>query len=263
METTKKQFDREINEVVLSIHFEALDRLLTPHLGEIWREFKDDGFTKITEHTPVLPAVEPSESPRREAQFHINVPDLPRVWFTHNNDNQILQVQRDRFTFNWRKTDSNQEYLGYSSIFEIFEGFYDRFRRIIRDMEIGLLTPLNYELSYIYQFPQGNRWNTLDDIGKISGLFVDFQQSDSFWSGANTLNLRVLFPMVDLHSWFHLGVSNRVKSPEQPQTLQIDFRALNFQVNTDTEMRVWFQSAYNQIYEKINSIFTDDRETTV
>jgi hypothetical protein len=172
-------------------------------------------------------------------------------------------VQRDRFTFNWRKTSSDQEYPGYSKIFEMFEGFHDQFRQIIIDMKIGLLTPLHYELSYVYQFPQGDRWNSLNDIGKFLKLFVDFQQVNSFWSGANNLNLRASFPIVDSRSWLHLGVSNRVKLPEQQQTLQIDFRALNFQVNTDTKMKVWFQSAYNQICEKINSIFTDDRETTV
>ena len=263
METTEKKFDHAINEVVLSIHFEALDNLLAPHLGEIWQKFKNDGFTKITEHPPVRPVIEPSENPRRETEYQINVPDLPRIWFTHSDDSQILQVQRDRFTFNWRKTNSGQKYPGYSEIFKIFENFYGRFRQIIRKMEIGLLTSLHYELSYVYEFPQGDRWNTLNDIGKILRLFVDFQQSDSFWSGANTLNLRVSFPMTDSHSWLHLGASNRVKSPEQQQTLQIDFRALNFRVNTDTEMNVWFQSAHDQIREKIDSIFTDDKETNV
>lgn len=253
METIENKFDSTINEVVVSIHFEALDKLLVPHLGEIWQGFKNDGFTKITEHPPVRPFVEPSENPRRETEYQINVPDLPRIWFAHDDDNRILQVQRDRFTFNWRRTNSGQEYPGYSTIFEIFEGFYDQFRQIIMEMEIGLLAPLHYELSYIYQFRQGNKWNTLDDIGKVYRFFADFQQSNAFWSGADTLNLNISFPMKDLHSWLHLGVGKRVKLPEQRQTLQTDFRALNFQVNTDTEMSVWFQSAHNQICEKLTA----------
>ena len=262
METTEKQFDFAINEVVLSIHFEALDNLLTPHLGEIWQEFKKDEFTKITEHPPVRPVVEPSENPRRRTEYEINVPDLPRIWFTHSDNSQILQVQRDRFTFNWRKTNSSKEYLGYSSIFNLFEDYYSRFRQVIRNNEIGLLTPLHYELSYVYQFPQGDRWNSLNDIGEFLRLFVDFQQTNSFWSGANNLNLRASFPIVDSRSWLHLGVSNQVKLPEQQQTLQIDFRALNFQVNTDIEMSVWYQSANDQIYEKIDNMLTGGRKTT-
>ena len=262
METTEKQFDFAINEVVLSTHFEELDNLLTPHVGEIWQKFKSDGFTKITEHPPVHPMVEPSEKPRRKAEYQINVPDLPRIWFTHHNDNQILQLQRDRFTFNWRKTNSGGGYPGYSSVFETFEKYYNQFRRVITEEKIGLLTPLHYELSYIYRFPQGDRWNSLNDIGKFLRLFVDFQQANSFWSGANNLNLRASFPIVDSRSWLHLGVSNQVKLPEQQQTLQIDFRALNFQVNTDIETSVWYQSAYDQICEKINNMFTDGSETT-
>jgi hypothetical protein len=47
-----------IDEVVLSVLIRPLNRLLAPHLGEIWKEFKRDGFGSIMEHPPVLPVVE-------------------------------------------------------------------------------------------------------------------------------------------------------------------------------------------------------------
>ena len=31
-------------------------------------------------------------------------------------------------------------------------------------------------------------WNTLDELGKIYNMFVDFQESDSFWSSAESLS---------------------------------------------------------------------------
>ena len=82
-----------------------------------------------------MPTMEAFPSKNRGAQFHINIPDLPRIWFIHKNDSEILQVQRDRFTFNWRKTEPDQGYPGFSSICDEFEGFYNQFCHIVKDMK--------------------------------------------------------------------------------------------------------------------------------
>ena len=44
-----------VDEVVLSVLFKSLDRLLAPHLGEIWQELKKEGFLEIAEQPPVMP----------------------------------------------------------------------------------------------------------------------------------------------------------------------------------------------------------------
>ena len=81
-----------------------------PILGDIWQKFKPEGFVDIAEHPPVIPVVERFPNPAQRPEWRINVPDLARIWFIHEDDSQIIQVQRDRFTFNWRKTESHQRY---------------------------------------------------------------------------------------------------------------------------------------------------------
>ena len=112
-----------VDEVVLSVLIRPLDKLLAPHLGEIWKEFKQDGFVEIEEHASVIPAVEKFPNVTQKPEWRINVRDLPRIWFIHEDDSQIIQVQRDRFTFNWRITESNQPYPGFSAILKRFETF--------------------------------------------------------------------------------------------------------------------------------------------
>ena len=252
-----------VDEVVLSILFESLDKLLAPHLGEIWQEFKKDGFMQIMEHPPVMPTMETFPNPSREPQFHINVPDLPRIWFIHKDDSQILQVQRDRFTFNWRKTKPDQGYPGFSAICDKFEGFYNRFSQIMRDMEIGEVTPLQYELTYIDQLRQGDGWNTLDELGKIYNMFVDFQESDSFWSSAESLSLRTSFTLADLHGRLHLTIRNRIKMPEKIQTLQTDFTVRGFPENAARPTIIWFKLAREEIRKKFANLFTEDVQIQV
>ena len=121
MVTPKKNLEFErppIAEIVLSVHFEQLDSLLAPHFGVIWQEFKNDQFGQMIEQQPVPPVIEKfPKPPGGEAQVNVStIPTLPRIWFIENNNNRILQVQRDRFTYNWRKIDSEQRYPGFSSV---------------------------------------------------------------------------------------------------------------------------------------------------
>ncbi len=267
MENLEKKLDFErppIDEVVLSVLFQSLDNLLSPHLGYIWQEFKADGFVHIEEQPPFNRIVEEFSSRISEPQIQIlRAPELARIWFTLEDRSQILQVQRDRFTFNWCKTKPSQQYPGFSFICGKFEGFFKRFCKIMKDMKIGEVTPLQYELTYIDQIRQKDGWDRLNDIGNIYNLFVDSQNLDSFWSGVETLILRTSFTLPDLHSRLHLTISNRVKMPEENQTLQTDFTLRGFPENTDCTMIDWFKSAREQIREKFVSLFTESIQTEI
>lgn len=267
METLQKELNfarPPVDEVVLSVLFQSLDSLLAPHLGQIWQEFRGAGFAHLAEQPPIPSVVEQFPNPIQEAQFHIsNVPNLARIWFISEDNSEIIQVQRDRFTFNWRKTDLNQQYPGFSSICEKFEDFYNRFCKIIKDINIGEVTPLQYELTYINQLRQGDGWDKLDEIGKIYNMFVDCQQSDPFWLGAESLILRTSFALSDLQGRLHLTISNRVKMPEESQTLQTDFTMRGFPENTDDTMIDWFKAAREQIREKFLFLFTENIQTQI
>ncbi len=262
MATLQKRLDfarPPVEEVVLSVLFNPLDRLLAPHLGEIWQEFKRDGFVHIVEQPPVAPAVEIFPIPGQEAQFRIgNVPDLARILFIHKTDTEIIQVQRDRFTFNWRKASLDPVYPGFSAIYEKFEGVYTRFTQTVKNMQIGEVTPSQYELTYIDQLRHGEGWDTLADLGKIYNMFVDAP-----WVGAESVDFHASFPVADLHGRLHVSMGNRIKMPEQTQTLQTDFTVRGFPEGTEDAVIAWFKSARDQIREKFASMFSDDIQTRI
>ena len=253
-----------VEEVMLSILFEPLDRFFAPHLGEIWREFKNSGFFYTTAQGTIPPSIESFSGQIPEPQVHIsNVPDFGRILFIHESGDQILQIQRDRFTFNWRKIEEGQNYPGFSTIFTSFEDFCTCFRENLKIQGIGEINPLQYELSYINQLMQGDGWNTLNDIGKIYQMFVDSPQLYSFWSEVESAILQTSFPITSLQGRLHLVISNRIKLPEQKQTLQTDFTVSGFPENTESEMIAWFKSARDHILEKFAGMFTEDIQTQV
>lgn len=267
MNALKKKLDfakPPVEEVILGVLFKPLDRFFAPHLGEIWQEFKELGFVHTTAQGAIPPTIESFSDQIPEPHVQIsNVPDFGRLLFIHENEDRILQIQRDRFTFNWRKIEGGQKYPGFSAIFTMFEDFCTRFRDNLQHQGIGDIIPLQYELGYINQLLRGDGWNTLGDIGKIYQMFADSQQSDSFWSGAESVILQTSFPITDLQGRLHLAISNRVKIPEQQQTLQTDFTLRGFSQNEENAMGIWFKSARDQILEKFTTMFTDDIQTRV
>ena len=267
MDAPKKKLDfakPPVDEVVLSVLFKPLNGFLAPHLGALWQEFKKDQFARIVERPLVNPTIEIFPNQGEETEFEIsNVPPFPRTWFIHEGESKILQVQRDRFTFNWRRTDSDQKYPGFSAIFESFEGFYNRFGEIMKNLELGSVTPLQYELSYIDQLMHGDGWNVLNDIGKVYNMFVDSQHANSFWKGAELMIFQTSFSVPDLRGRLHLAISNRVKMPDQRQTLQTDFTVRGFPENAAYPMEMWFKEARDEIREKFISMFTEDIQTQI
>jgi uncharacterized protein (TIGR04255 family) len=237
--------------------------LLAPHLGVMWEEFKKVGFSEVVEQPPVMPTIENLDHPNQETELHFkNVPNFARIWFIHEQQNHIIQIQRDRFTFNWRKTEPDQKYPGFTAIFERFAKFYSRFQEIVRSMEVGEVVPLQYELTYIDQLLRGDGWNTLNDVGEVYKLFIKSEPSSSFWSGAESVILRTSFPIEDLNGRLHLAVSHRVRVSDQKQTLQTDFTMRGFpQAGEDNVMITWFTSAHGYIRGKFTGLFTEDIQT--
>ena len=268
MDTPQKKLDfarPPVGEVVLSVHFEQLNRLLTPYLGEIWQEFKKVGFVRIIEQPPVRPAVERFPTKIGETKTHIgDAPIGPRIWFIRDRDNKVIQTQRDRFTFNWRKSETNPVYPGFSAILGDFEEFYKCFRQTLEKQEIGDITPLQYELSYIDQLFSGDGWGSLDDVGKIYNFFVDAQPPDSFWAQADFVTLRTSFPVEDLRGRLHLAISDSLRRSDQKQTLQTSFTLRGLPEALEYEaMIAWFKAARNRIRDKFSSLFTEDIQTQV
>jgi len=266
MNAQKNKLDFEkppVEEVVLSIVFDSLPKLLAPHLGEIWQEFKKDGFTDVKEH-PAIPAkVETFRSHLQARDLEINVPDLPRVWFVHKDDNQIIQVQRDRFTYNWRKIEPNHQYPGFPQIYNKFEDLYNRFRQTLEELQIGPIKPLQYELTYMDRLMHEDAWRTLNDIGQIYNIFVNPQQLNSFWSDPEFLDLRASFLVPELKGRLYLAIRNRIRTADQKQTLQTDFTLRGLPKDTANARKVWFEAARNQITEKFALLFTERIQTEV
>ena len=150
-------------EVVFEVDFKPIAHFKAAHFGVIWQRFQSD-YPTCEDKIPLFSADSLS------TEFPNQTFPLPRVWMIHRDDSRVIQVQNDRFIFNWRKRDD--EYPTFDKIYPEFKRNYDVFVRTITDLGLPELQPVRVQLSYVNPMPKGDAWN---DISEISALFPDIQ----------------------------------------------------------------------------------------
>jgi uncharacterized protein (TIGR04255 family) len=155
-----------LNEVLLSLQFAQPKGFGNIYAGLLWQQFKDK-FPKYQEQPSIPPVFEvfgPNPATTPPFQISMGVPSL-RYWFF--NENEVIQVQSDRFIHNWRKTESEEEYPHYELIQEKFRKAISIFETFLRDNSLGELRPNQCEIAYINQIDLPDDMNPHENLQKI------------------------------------------------------------------------------------------------
>ena len=163
-----------VAETVLSLQFEPISGLTSPHLGVLWARFRQE-LPLIEEH-PQLPPVFEKFEPPSPAQVEVTIeekPPLPRVWFVNDTKTELIQMQSNRFIHNWRKLEGMEPYPHYEPIREKFRGEVAVLEQFLRDEKLGTLAVNQCEVTYVNHVEPSGVW---DRHGQLEKVF-------SMWSG--------------------------------------------------------------------------------
>lgn len=94
-------------------------------------------------------------------------PPFPRIWFVSEDDTQVVQVQDDRFSFNWRKVTADTEYPRFDAVFSDFKETLNLFLKAARELGFKQVNPVQFEITYVSRIKQGAGFVTFRDLGKI------------------------------------------------------------------------------------------------
>src|SRR6266487_1696539 len=164
------EFDRPpVAEVALGVQFQALPSLRAAHLGLLWERYKRD-YPGLEEHPPLEPAIEQFESIPVEPTFEVRVldaPPVPRCWFLAPERNRLIQVQQDRFIYNWRSVASAPAYPRYEVLREAFSSYFTIFRKFVEEEEVGKVNINQAEITYVNHLALGAGWNRFGELHKV------------------------------------------------------------------------------------------------
>jgi uncharacterized protein (TIGR04255 family) len=144
-----------IDEVAISIQFNDIPGFKVVHYGELAERFQKIGLTQHEDKSAIAASFEVFGKRVVPAQFRfqaVNVP-FPRVWYMSEDKHRLVQVQPDRFIYNWRKVEGEGKYPQFSDVLPAFWGRCQEFQTFLTDKGLSPLSPNQCELSYFNNIP--------------------------------------------------------------------------------------------------------------
>lgn len=142
-----------LTEVVLGVQFSELRGYRTVHGGLLWNSQYRPNFPFFEERPPLRPVFETfGAEAATESNLDIEImqkPEVPRLVFSNEDGDEIIQVQPDRFLHNWRKVNDDAEYPHYEYIRNVFKNNLLQFQSFLHSENLGEIEPNQIELTYI------------------------------------------------------------------------------------------------------------------
>ncbi|MBI3273185.1 MAG: TIGR04255 family protein [Planctomycetes bacterium] len=155
-------------ETALGVQFAALSGMTSGHMGWFWKRYLDDSWTGARDAPELLDQFERFGDPRLAAGplLQLIVSDQPRrLQISSAADDRVIQVQRSRFLYNWRRRE--QAYPRHEIARAEFIQHWAAFTRFVKEAKLGELAPNQWEVTYVNHLPQGGLWQSPGDWPRI------------------------------------------------------------------------------------------------
>lgn len=237
-----------VNEVVCGIRFHTPGELRIPHIGLLWNKFRTE-YPGIQHAAPL--ATNKGEI-RMDSETGL---PIPRVWFINKSDDQLVQFQFDRFYFNWRLRKG--DYPRYVYVIEQFESTINAIEAFFKEYDLGNLSPIEYELSYINHIPKGEGWDTIEDLPKIFADFIWARKDTRFLPNPINLAWTTEFPLQEKMGRLTVTLKQAIRTENKLPLFVLELNARGFHESEDIRaFRKWFDVAHEWIVRGFTDITT-------
>lgn len=150
-------------EVALGAQFRPLFGLRPVELASL-RERWRNRYPLVQEQPPLPPAFEsPSGVP--QVQFVVGPALQTRLWFLDEDQAELVQLQHDRLTVNWRQTTEGTAYPHYPHVRRVFEERLADIQVFVQQAELGSIDFAQVEITYINAIePDDGRQGRLEQV---------------------------------------------------------------------------------------------------
>lgn len=239
-----------LEEVVFSVVFDRIENFPVSAFGKYWAEIADD-FPKTADRPPLLP---------EGLAIDLNNPMI-RTWFISEDDRRLMQLQQDRFIYNWRRIDAEwREYPEYSSIFPEFKQKFSEFASFVERSPLETdLKVYELELTYVNMIPFASVSDQISDLGSV---LIDHRfdsNGDRFLDSPNEFKWISNFSMRDQLGRLTIDATS-VRKAEEPNEralrLTLTCKGLPDEHESDP-LAHWFDVAHEYIVKGFSDVVDD------
>jgi uncharacterized protein (TIGR04255 family) len=232
-----------VTELVFDVSFRLPRRMQTAHVGAFWSTIRHD-FPFASDKAPVPPMQTPPRPGQAVEIANIEfseVPPLRRTWFEDTEQRELIQLQDDRFIYNWRRKGLNDPYLGYDEIHPLFERRLIELQNFLGEVGLGAMDYVGFELTYV------NQIGPLNGLGSVAlhAALVDHVRDEA---RERFLPRPQVATTVSIYALPEDGGVLRVQSQGTATSLRMDLAARTDATGRDDiYRRKWFDLAHTWI----------------
>lgn len=165
--TTPKFRKPPVVELALGVQFKPLASFNTLQAMS-WRESIKGQFSKVQEQPELPDLVEVPDLGEIKMQMKmVQGPQPLRYWYLNESETELVQVQRNRFVYNWRKKSDADQYPSYDEMKARVEERLKAFMAFIVAEKLGEFVPDICEVTYISHILTGGVWKSHSEGAKV------------------------------------------------------------------------------------------------
>lgn len=249
-------------EVVCGVTFEPLRRFLVHHVGFLWRKFSDE-FPAVNEQA-TLPTVIEGYDGRPSINLQpIQAEPWPRAFFAQQDNGDVIQVQRERFLYNWRKR-KNEPYPRFETVYERFVDALTVFSEFADEAKLGDIVPVQFEVTYVNQLNQGEGWTNWTDVGRMFSDAPALKDDDRLLRNAEGVNWVSTFVLPEKTGRLYVVLRSMLRAPDQKPMLSLEMTVRGMPKDKDEKgMDAWFREARKWIVRGFYEITSERMQREV
>lgn len=230
-------------EVVCGVAFSALPRFTVAHLGRLWAELGPE-FSEAAEHPPLGTVFESFDPPpETEPAIRVQPELMPRVWFVSEQQDRVVQVQRDRLLCNWRKLAPEHAYPRYDWVISNFESRLQQFEWFCSEQCGAAPSYTQYELAYINHVVSGEGWAGLAEVGAVLPDCAWREDAGRFLPPPEGIDWALSFVLPEKKGRLRLHVRSGERQLDRQPVLMMELTARGF----EPDRVAWFELAHEWI----------------
>jgi uncharacterized protein (TIGR04255 family) len=237
-------------EVACGILFASQPAFHGAHIGLFWEGLRKQ-FPSIQEAPPLPPIVEIQGAGIASFDLSYNLTPLPplrRTWLASEDGRSLIQIQQDRFIFNWKKSAQEDSYPSYEDVVGKFNTHLTSFLNFLTAEKIPFPKYRQFELTYFNHIPVGNS-ATFGNLSE-SNILVDHRRSaapNRFLPEPEVVNWTTVFSFPDQTGRLYATAQSGT-SPTGERILQLEMAARGSPLHPSEENRqAWFNLAHEWI----------------
>ncbi|MCP4679612.1 MAG: TIGR04255 family protein [Deltaproteobacteria bacterium] len=256
-QTIERKVDFEappVVEVVCGVVVEPTPAFSATSFGDLRTRYKD-GFPNTVDQAPL-----PAPTPQGTVRFEVGSPVLPRVWFKSEDERRLLQIQQDRFIFNWRRRDDADEYPTFPDVWDSFTKHYETYKEYLTADGKHPLREVQYELRYVNHIPADKVWHGLEDINRVFPDIDWRDNKDRFLPIPRDVRWETRFPLPDGAGVLlsNAGTARRIDTGELILTLDLLCQG----PAGILEFHRWFDLGHEWIVRGFSDLTGNEMQTT-